>query len=142
MGSFSVISAPDPRAVLRPGYEEHPAYDQLGVFLGLGHREELEDEHAAADRQRRLERAAQRVERGELDVPSPEELAAMRRPAVGGWHERLRATFEGGIEDGSWWIWHNGLAIYGDGDTYEEAKAGLLEEIAYAIDEWKQLTDG
>ena len=66
----------------------------------------------------------------------------MRRPAVGGWHERLRATFEGGLEDGSWWIWHNGLAIYGDGETYEEAKADLLEEIADAIDEWKQLTDG
>ena len=66
----------------------------------------------------------------------------MRRPAVGGWHERLRATFEGGLEDGSWWIWHNGLATYGDGETYEEAKTGLLEEIAYALDEWKQLTDG
>ena len=126
----------EPPALMRPGYDEHD------VFLGPGHREQLEDKHAAAERQRSLEKAARAVERGELDVPSPKELAAMRRPAVGGWHERLRATFEGGLEDGSWWIWHNGLATYGDGETYEKAKTGLLKEIAYALDEWKQLTDG
>jgi hypothetical protein len=125
-----------PAAGRRPGYDEH------GVLLGEENRDQLEVEDAAADRQRRLEKAARAIERGELDLPTPEELAAMRRGRVGGWHERLHATFNAELDlDGRWWIWHHGLSIYGDGESYEEAKADLLEEIAEALDEWKKLID-
>jgi hypothetical protein len=71
-----------------------------------------------------------------------EHAAAMMQAAVQGWHERLRATFEGGFEaSGRCWIWHDGLAIYGDGESYEEAKADLLDEITLALDEWNAIRD-
>ena len=46
----------EPAAVLRPeGYDEHD------VFLGPGHREQLEDKHAAAERQRSWKRQRARL---------------------------------------------------------------------------------
>ena len=93
-------------------------------------------------RQDHLQALLNELEQTQRDAQPPDDSATMGREPVGGWHERLRGAFKGGLDaDGRWWIRHDALAVYGDAESYEEAKARLLEEIAEALDEWRTLRD-